>query len=458
LPWPAGVAHRINTIGNSYNCSDHDLVTASDSTAYNADYYAIDFEFTLDQPIAAVAAGTVLIAENKGDGYGVKVVIDHGGGLSSTYAHLDYPAPGIQPGSGVSQGQTIGYADNTGFSFGDHLHFHLMLGLAAFKLEKMSNVPITGQTFGQYGGCTGQASAYWTSAATAWRAWTDFGALYDRQGPFAISHSDERPDHTHMLWRDGFGDIWIRNWTGSVWTGWQNLSSGPSDPLFNGSFAISNRYDRIYIAAISNSTVWFKYWDGFGWSSWQDISLGSPITGDISISYGDGPTFRVDIVGVASNAAWLKWWDGAWHGWQDLSGGSPITGPVAVADRDGLIHVVGMASGKAWLKWWNGTGWWGWQDLVSPLNGPLAIDDKGAIQGNTGSTHYGVHIAALASTHAWVRCWEIDCNQTGWTDIGGPSYTPISMANVLAQVHVTGNSLSLPTQSNPGHIRHKQKS
>jgi murein DD-endopeptidase MepM/ murein hydrolase activator NlpD len=55
-------------------------------------------------------------------GYGNLIIIDHGGGLATAYAHQSGFAVGGGP---VSQGQTIGYVGCTGHCFGPHLHFEV---------------------------------------------------------------------------------------------------------------------------------------------------------------------------------------------------------------------------------------------------------------------------------------------------------------------------------------------
>ena len=57
------------------------------------------------------------------DGYGNLVVIDHGGGISTAYAHQSTIASSV--GQHVSQGQVIGYVGCTGHCFGPHLHFEV---------------------------------------------------------------------------------------------------------------------------------------------------------------------------------------------------------------------------------------------------------------------------------------------------------------------------------------------
>lgn len=75
-------------------------------------------------PVVACADGTI---ESRGwnGGYGNLVVVNHGNGVLSYYAHLS--AYNCSSGQKVKAGQVIGYAGNTGNSFGAHLHFGLMI-------------------------------------------------------------------------------------------------------------------------------------------------------------------------------------------------------------------------------------------------------------------------------------------------------------------------------------------
>jgi murein DD-endopeptidase MepM/ murein hydrolase activator NlpD len=87
----------------------------------------IDIAVPTGTPIHAAAAGTVLLEqpEASSGGYGNYTCIDHGGGLSTCYAHQESFA--VSVGQHVSQGQVIGYTDCTGYCFGPHLHFEVRI-------------------------------------------------------------------------------------------------------------------------------------------------------------------------------------------------------------------------------------------------------------------------------------------------------------------------------------------
>jgi murein DD-endopeptidase MepM/ murein hydrolase activator NlpD len=87
----------------------------------------IDIAAGYGTPIRASAAGNVIYAGWMG-GYGNLIIIDHGGGIATAYAHQSSFAVG---GGSVSQGQTIGYIGCTGHCFGPHLHFEVRANGAA---------------------------------------------------------------------------------------------------------------------------------------------------------------------------------------------------------------------------------------------------------------------------------------------------------------------------------------
>jgi len=80
--------------------------------------------------IYAMQSGVVLVAYNDGGrhgGYGNYVVIDHGGGVSTLYAHSRTGTVRVQVGDTVSQGDLIASVGQTGWATGDHLHFEVRI-------------------------------------------------------------------------------------------------------------------------------------------------------------------------------------------------------------------------------------------------------------------------------------------------------------------------------------------
>jgi murein DD-endopeptidase MepM/ murein hydrolase activator NlpD len=84
----------------------------------------IDLHASFGDPIHACRAGVVFAAGWQG-GYGNAVVIDHGGGMATLYAHQSRIAVTI--GQHVNAGDVIGYIGSTGFSTGPHLHFEVRI-------------------------------------------------------------------------------------------------------------------------------------------------------------------------------------------------------------------------------------------------------------------------------------------------------------------------------------------
>ena len=76
-------------------------------------------------PVVAATAGTVTAAGYHG-GYGNAVDIDHGGGITTRYAHLARIDATITPGAPVTTGQVLGVEGSTGTATGNHLHFEIL--------------------------------------------------------------------------------------------------------------------------------------------------------------------------------------------------------------------------------------------------------------------------------------------------------------------------------------------
>jgi murein DD-endopeptidase MepM/ murein hydrolase activator NlpD len=91
---------------------------------YSGIHPAIDIGGSLGNAIYATDSGVVVYAGWSNYGYGYLIVIDHGNGWQSAYAHLSSTNVGC--GQGVFQGGLIGGLGSTGNSSGPHLHFELL--------------------------------------------------------------------------------------------------------------------------------------------------------------------------------------------------------------------------------------------------------------------------------------------------------------------------------------------
>jgi murein DD-endopeptidase MepM/ murein hydrolase activator NlpD len=86
----------------------------------------IDLYATPNAPIGAVAAGTVTFAGgNACCSYGFYVIVDHGNGFQTLYAHMS--KINVSVGQQVSQGSVLGLGGRTGYATGNHLHFEVHL-------------------------------------------------------------------------------------------------------------------------------------------------------------------------------------------------------------------------------------------------------------------------------------------------------------------------------------------
>ncbi|MDE1975136.1 MAG: M23 family metallopeptidase [Patescibacteria group bacterium] len=91
---------------------------------------AVDLAIAYGTPIRAAAAGTVTVSKNNGyygrssnGGYGNFVMISHGNGSQTLYAHMEKTA--VRVGEHVDKGDIIGYIGMTGMTTGPHVHFEI---------------------------------------------------------------------------------------------------------------------------------------------------------------------------------------------------------------------------------------------------------------------------------------------------------------------------------------------
>ena len=103
-------------------------VTSGFGVRWGRMHEGIDIGVGEGTPVQAAAAGVVIYAGWM-SGYGNLVVIDHGNGLSTAYAHNSSLAVGV--GRSVAGGEVVSYSGNTGNSTGPHVHFEVRVNGAA---------------------------------------------------------------------------------------------------------------------------------------------------------------------------------------------------------------------------------------------------------------------------------------------------------------------------------------
>ncbi|MDR2654927.1 MAG: peptidoglycan DD-metalloendopeptidase family protein [Oscillospiraceae bacterium] len=111
--WPAPGYTRISMPFNGYpGHTGTDIVGKSAGLIYGA-------------PFVAAGNGTVIVVIYGNTGYGNYVIVDHGGGVTTLYAHAS--AISVTKGQQVSAGQQLGKVGSTGNSTGPHLHFEVRI-------------------------------------------------------------------------------------------------------------------------------------------------------------------------------------------------------------------------------------------------------------------------------------------------------------------------------------------
>ncbi|HTJ50928.1 MAG TPA: M23 family metallopeptidase [Cyclobacteriaceae bacterium] len=88
-------------------------------------HFGIDFAAPIGTPIYATADGEINSIEEKFDTYGKMIVMDHGYGYITRYAHLQEFF--VRVGQKIKRGEQIGFVGNTGLSTAPHLHYEILI-------------------------------------------------------------------------------------------------------------------------------------------------------------------------------------------------------------------------------------------------------------------------------------------------------------------------------------------
>ncbi len=119
-----GVFLRMPGSANQAGFADHRVYNYKGKVIDRQVHLGLDLASVTHAPVPAANNGVVIFSEPLGI-YGKTVLIDHGFGLFSMYAHLN--RSDVSQGQQVSKGETIGRTGSTGLAGGDHLHFSILI-------------------------------------------------------------------------------------------------------------------------------------------------------------------------------------------------------------------------------------------------------------------------------------------------------------------------------------------
>ena len=127
LPAPRSLVLPIRApvLTQGYGCTSLQLEPLDAACPGGHFHAGLDLAAAEGTAVRSAAAGAVVLARWTPDGYGLRVVVDHGRGLTTLYAHLLETA--VAAGDLVSAGQAVGEVGSTGNSTGPHLHFEVSL-------------------------------------------------------------------------------------------------------------------------------------------------------------------------------------------------------------------------------------------------------------------------------------------------------------------------------------------
>jgi murein DD-endopeptidase MepM/ murein hydrolase activator NlpD len=118
LLWPV----RGAVLTQPFGCTDLVFEPRASFCASGHFHSGIDLASRLGTPLHAAAAGVVQVA-NRPSGYGLYVIVVHGGGVSTLYGHME--ATALHTGDRVAAGDQVGLMGSSGLSTGPHVHFEV---------------------------------------------------------------------------------------------------------------------------------------------------------------------------------------------------------------------------------------------------------------------------------------------------------------------------------------------
>ncbi|RDI19260.1 peptidoglycan DD-metalloendopeptidase family protein [Lentzea flaviverrucosa] len=337
------------------------------------------------KPVVAAAAGTVRWEGGESSDYGNYVEIDHGGGYSTLYAHLDQKSVGV--GDTIHQGELIGTVGNTdGNTSGisAHLHFEFRnRGSGQSYPAYIRPASFHGDPFDYAGGtetfvsqnCGTQAPPTMPGVSSVSRA--------DGSIDVFATTSDNRLKH--------------RNFSAGKWSCWATL---PGNAKIKGDPAavVSANGARIDVFAqgIDNRLKKLTWISGQQWYDWADLGTYT-ITSSPAVTMRYTTGFDVFARNAANKIVYRHFsiaegWVNDWTAiGQNAATVSSSSAPAAVASADGTRMNVFARSADGsllTLMWTSSAGWYNWADRGLAIIGRPAATTRAGTSVDLLLRHY----------------------------------------------------------------------
>ena len=384
LPYPNGVSHTVTQApgDGSHECPGNSCE-------------AIDFAMSLNDPVLASENGTVRqfsTNANHSSGMGRFVMLEHANGLCTVYGHLNSLSSAVTDGDGqISRGQTVGFAGDTGYSFGVHLHFAL-LNCSSWQSVNVDFVE--------------------ASNPQQWSSYTSQNSVPDSDGDGIVDPDDECPneygtlsngcalapgagresaesainnadDVVHLFATAQDGDPYLvwrnpNNWA-SQWAHPGGMDAPNGVDLIGTPVSVQSSWNATHTFAVGDDgNVYFIWrnssgiWTTAGWvkPGGQSAPNGITFTGELAASLDNHGTMWLFATADNGNIYALRRDSNGWSNWH-LPGGNVrpsgvdlVGTPTAILNSDGVMHVFARGNdGNIYFLWRNGGGSWtssGW--------------------------------------------------------------------------------------------------
>ncbi|MFF3025946.1 M23 family metallopeptidase [Microbacterium sp. NPDC057944] len=345
-------------------------------------------------PILAIAGGRVAGGDwnstsGDGHGWGHHVIIDHGNGVTSLYAHLDGP-PAVGPTQTVLQGQLIGRMGNSQLGptsgMGVHLHIEIKVNGSYVSPLAFLNNGIGPAPSPNPPGAGAVSIAGVKEFAVRSGSWSAIPVGYNMSNRF-----------TAVNMGSGWGDLYGSfgghlRYVGVMGGAWTQMDSGlPLDAYSISALNVGQSFPHIF--AVENSVLYHIYADGTGW---HKASTGLTVPGKISAVLLPGGNVQI----VANIGGYMHHIT-THNGWEIGNSGIPIGDEFKAVNVGGMLQIVTLLNGVVHLIW-PGAGWQLQSTGIGTSGSLTAVDMGGGYPTVITNEGWSVCVTSV-SGGGWVR-------------------------------------------------------